>query len=118
MTPTPPRRATSETRDSLPPTSRRCWGSPAPPCIATSRRTLLRKGRSPHRGAARPLLLSVEDVCVGVAVGTDGFGHRIVRLDEQIPTVIPRERLYAVRLFNVRFGAEVILTDPSHLVAA
>jgi DNA invertase Pin-like site-specific DNA recombinase len=36
MTPMPPRRAACGTRASRPATSRRCWVSPAPPCIATS----------------------------------------------------------------------------------
>src|ERR1700712_1348067 len=65
----------------------------------------------------RPSLVAVKKVCVGVAVGTDGFGHRIVGLDEQVPTVVPRERLYAVRRLNVRFSPEVVLTDPRHLAA-
>src|ERR1700712_427804 len=65
----------------------------------------------------RPSLVAVKKVCVGVAVGTDGFGHRIVGLDEQVPTVVPRERLYAVRRLNVRFSPEGVLTDPGHLVA-
>src|SRR5271167_4825529 len=65
----------------------------------------------------RPSLLAVEEVCVGVAVRIDGFGHRIVGLDEQIPIAVPGERLDAVSLLNVRFGAEGVLTDPRHLVA-
>src|SRR5271169_1756086 len=57
----------------------------------------------------RPSLLTVEEVCVGVAVRIDGFGHRIVGLDEQIPIAVPGERLDAVSLLNIRFGAEGVL---------
>ena len=38
-TPTPLKPASSGGKASRPPTSRKCWGSPAPPCIATSPRT-------------------------------------------------------------------------------
>jgi hypothetical protein len=37
--PTPPKPVSSGTKASRPPTSRKCWGSPAPPCTATSPRT-------------------------------------------------------------------------------
>jgi hypothetical protein len=36
MTPMPPKSASSGRRASRPPTSRKCWESPAPPCTATS----------------------------------------------------------------------------------
>src|SRR5271156_1588433 len=65
----------------------------------------------------RPSLLALQKVCVGVAVGTHGFGHRIIRLYEQIAVVVPCERLDAVSRLNVWFSAEAVLTHPGHLVA-
>src|SRR6476660_3542676 len=38
-TPMPPKPVSSGRRASRPPTSRKCWESPSPPCIATSQRT-------------------------------------------------------------------------------
>ena len=60
------------------------------------------------------LLLVIEEVRVGVAVGTHIFGHRVVGLDKEIATVVPRECLNAVGLLNVRFGAEIVLADAGH----
>jgi hypothetical protein len=54
---------------------------------------------------------------VGVAIGTNGFRHRIVGLDEQVPLIVPGECLNAVGHLNVRLGPEVILADPCHFVA-
>src|SRR4029077_15663297 len=63
------------------------------------------------------LLLTLKKVSVGVAVGANGLRHRIVGLDEQIPVIVPSERFDAVSHLNVRLGAEMILTDPGHLIA-
>ena len=58
-TPTPPKPAASGRRASRPPTSRRCWASPAPPCTATSPRSLPTRRRlaDPPSASARWCIL-------------------------------------------------------------
>src|SRR5947209_4444516 len=72
----------------------------------------------PTRSRRRPsgLLLPLQSMGIGICLGTDGFRHRVVGLDEHVSVVVPSERLNAVCHLHIRFGSEVILTNPGHLV--
>ena len=71
-----------------------------------SRQTSIRPGLL--RRGLRLLLLVVEKVRVGVAVGADRFRHRVVSLNEQVSGIVPGECFYAVSHFDVWLRAEVL----------